>query len=533
MLKRVEISILVLLFIFVFYCALIIGSSWDEPVEITRGNERLKYLFSFGSLENYWGNQVDEFMPGFYSTLASFITKMFPKKYEIESWHLTNAIFSIFTVFGIYKISSNLFNKNVGKIVFLLCLLNPIFFGHMAMNSKDTIIAFAHVWSTYILLRYLQKQNSSNNCNSYIFLAGLTVGLGTGVRLPFIATLIPIFLFAIIDIFFFKKITNREFSFKRFVIHLPIVLIIGYLIAISFWPHVHVNIFTEPFKLFLTQIKSHVFGVPWILINGSLFDTSQLPKSYIIINFFYKSPEFILLCYLIFIYFILVKKNFFLSQFDFFYGKIFLVLLILLFPIIYFIFLPYRVYDGLRLFLNMIPYFNIIPGLAIYYLIYNFNSLIPKILSGLVVSLFVYYLFIFILLTPYQYTYLNLFIGNFSNAYEKFENDYWAVSIKELIKKIPNETNLITNNKKVKIAFCGAPHDIIKKELNKLKNLKFEQKDLYDEDFEYVIMTNRIFGDRNDNTLESVGTCFEKIAGKDIVSVKRNGLMLSTLRKKI
>ena len=92
---------------------------------------------------------------------------------------------------------------------------------------------------------------------------------------------------------------------------------------------------------------------------------------------------------------------------------------------------------------------------------------------------------------------------------------------------------IIGNNKKVKIAFCGAPHDIIKKELNKLKNLKFEQKDLYDEDFEYVIMTNRIFGDRNDNTLESVGTCFEKIAGKDIVSVKRNGLMLSTLRKKI
>ena len=102
-----------------------------------------------------------------------------------------------------------------------------------------------------------------------------------------------------------------------------------------------------------------------------------------------------------------------------------------------------------------------------------------------------------------------------------------------MTKKIPNETNLITNNKKVKIAFCGAPHDIIKKELNKLKNFKFEQKDLHDEDFEYVIMTNRIFGDRNDNTLESVGTCFEKIAGKDIVSVKRNGLMLSTLRKKI
>ena len=35
-------------------------------------------------------------------------------KFEIEIWHLTNTIFSIFTVFGIYKITSNLFDKKVG-----------------------------------------------------------------------------------------------------------------------------------------------------------------------------------------------------------------------------------------------------------------------------------------------------------------------------------------------------------------------------------------------------------------------------------
>ena len=293
MLKKVEFFTLTILFVFVFYCALSIGSSWDEPVEIVRGNERLKYLFSAGSLENYWGVPVDKFYPGFYSTLASFFTKMFPKEYEVESWHSINALFSIFTVFGIYRISSNLFNKNVGKIIFLLCFLNPIFFGHMAMNSKDTIIAFAHVWSTYILLRYLQKQSPGINCNHYILLAGFTIGLGTGVRIPFITTLIPVFLFALFDILFLKKISNPKFSFNKFLLHLIIVLLIAYLVAISFWPHVHVNIFTEPFKLFLIQIKSHVFGVPWILVNENLFDTGQLPNSYIVINFFGQNFIFI------------------------------------------------------------------------------------------------------------------------------------------------------------------------------------------------------------------------------------------------
>ncbi len=256
-------------------------------------------------------------------------------------------------------------------------------------------------------------------------MGGLAIGLGTGMRLPFIITLIPLFFFAIIDIFFFKKIINKEFSIIKFVIHLIVVLLIAYLVTISFWPHAHKNIITEPFKLaLLLRDLDFPFGLSWVLFNGHFFDTSQPPNSYIFVNFFYKSPEFILLCFVIFIYFIIANKAFFLSQFDFFWAKILLILFIFLLPTILLIFLPYRTYDGLRLFLYLIPYYNIIPGLEIYYLIYNFNSLMPKLLSGVIGSLFVYYLFIFVLLTPCQYTYLNLFTGNFSNAHKKFENDY-------------------------------------------------------------------------------------------------------------
>ena len=155
----------------------------------------------------------------------------------------------------------------------------------------------------------------------------------------------------------------------------------------------------------------------------------------------------------------------------------------------------------------------------------------PKLLLGVIGSLFAYYLFIFILLTPYQYTYLNLFIGNFSNAHKKFENDYWAVSIKELVKKIPDETKMVSSKTKIKMAFCGLPHAIVKLELDKLKNLRYEQKYLYDEDVDYIIMTNKVVQAKDDNTLAKVQTCFEKFKGDDLVSVKRNGLILSTIRK--
>ena len=101
MFKKVETSTLVILIIFAFYCAFIIGSSWDESYEMNIGKERLKYLFSFGTYDylDYRDRLGWEFYPGFYHTLSTFVTKMFPKKYEIETLHLINWSFSIFTIF--------------------------------------------------------------------------------------------------------------------------------------------------------------------------------------------------------------------------------------------------------------------------------------------------------------------------------------------------------------------------------------------------------------------------------------------------
>ena len=105
-----------------------------------------------------------------------------------------------------------LFNKKVGQIVFLLLFFHPTFFGHMAINPKDTIIAFSNVWSTYLILKYLKNQNFDEKRNQYIILLGLCVGLGLGVRIAFLGTLIPILLFAIIDISFLRIISHKNFS---------------------------------------------------------------------------------------------------------------------------------------------------------------------------------------------------------------------------------------------------------------------------------------------------------------------------------
>jgi len=45
--KNILLSFLI---IFSFYCAIIIGQTWDEYTEILKGKTAIEYLFSFGNI---------------------------------------------------------------------------------------------------------------------------------------------------------------------------------------------------------------------------------------------------------------------------------------------------------------------------------------------------------------------------------------------------------------------------------------------------------------------------------------------------
>ena len=61
-------------------------------------------------------------------------------------------------------------------------------------------------------------------------------------------------------------------------------------------------------------------------------------------------------------------------------------------------------------------------------------------------------------MTPYHYVYLNLFAGKYSENSKKFENDYWGISTKKLIKKLEKKNNLFTDSR-INIATCGMEND--------------------------------------------------------------------------
>ena len=525
--KKSENLILIFLIIFAVYCSLTLGMAWDEPYHYENGLKRLRYSLSLGRYE-YHDILHLRYYPGFYDTLSAFLSQIFPKKYEVHIHHSINLFFSLSTIVGLAQITKILFNKKVSKIVFIILFLNPIFFGHMSINPKDTIIAFSNVWATYFIIRYLQTQQINIKRKYFSTLVGLTLGFGIGIRILFLGTLLPILILTILDIFFLKKFTNEKFSLIKFFNDLFKILLIAYVMMIIFWPNTHENIFTLPFKLFFDSLNDLSQGTPWGLLNGEFYRTIDTPKLYLVKNFFYKLPEYILFTYLIFIFLIFKDQKFFKNHFKFVKTKLSYLLFIIVFPILMASLMALKIHDGLRYFLFLIPYLSIIPGVAIYYLIYNIKFNIHKFYLTSILVLFIYYLFNFFSLTPYHYTYLNIFNGKFSEASNKFENDYWGASLKELVSKIEMNKRFKSNNY-FKIAYCGINNDTINYYLKRIENFRYIEIS-NDDDYDYIIMTNRHNGTDLDKKNE-VKTCFDSYKGKDILFVKRNGLILSRIRQ--
>ena len=94
-------------------------------------------------------------------------------------------------------------------------------------------------------------------------------------------------------------------------------------------------------------------------------------------------------------------------------------------------------------------------------------------------------------------------------------------SLKELAGKIEMSDHFNSNNY-LKIAYCGINNDTINYYLKRIKNFRYIETP-NDEDYDYIIMTNRHSGKDQ--------TCFDSYKGKDILFVKRNGLILSRIRQ--
>ena len=507
----------IFLVLFSLYCALTIGLGIDAKFHHTNGALRYLYLTTLGKFDAYdWENT--RYYPGLYDTihfaLAKLIDNFIDIKYVVEIKHSINYLFSSFGVLGLFFVNRKIFNKEIAILSCLLTLLNPIFFGHMGMNPKDPIIFTALIWTIYFFINYIENLNTSRF--KYLVLMSLFVGFGTGVRFTFLALLIPLF-FIWIFVIFKKKINISSIILDSFF-----ALILIFTLAFLTWPQMH----NGKFDILLTIIQR---SSDWLIafkhgiINGNFYEIRDTPRTYILEIFLYRIPLYFSLLIIFSYVIVFMKRKFIIENFNTNFLTFFSLLnLVLFFPISTIIITGTNLYDNGRLFLFTMPFFATIASIGFYFIVIKLKefNLLYKSFSFIILFLLILSFYRFVSITPYQYAYTNyLSTPKYVMGKNKFEHDYVNTSFPELMKKIRVRFGEL-ETAKLKIRTCDNHFDANK--YNFRKKLKIEQTKA--EEAEYVIMSDRNLRYRKMN-------CFQLFKGEDIVSVKRLGLTVSTLRK--
>lgn len=505
-----ETKIKILLIIYTLYCSFNIGMSWDESYHQKIGDINLKYLLSFGQIDEPFFSKYR--YSTFYWSVLSFINQMFPQKFNLEIYHILNSFFGLMTIVGLYKLNKILFNKSIAKISSIFLFFIPFFYGHFAINFKDIILAFAHVWIIYYIYKYIFFDYRFKKKLLIIFKISLLSALGTGVQLLFLGSLIPVILIFMMIVLFFKKK-----SFKILLTDFILFFFLFYFVLVLFWVDTHDNIIKLPFE-FLIKTLSIDVGWSFNLLNGDYLNSDDTPYNYLLINYFYKLPEFLIILYVLTIPILFFNRKLLKSKFKNFKKIILITFLLLIYPSLVLFIIPYPVYDGVRLFLWSAPYLVIIPSITTYVILINenfFYNLIKITLS----ILFVIHIFNFLTITPYHYTFLNYFSGNKELRYKKFENDYWSTSLKELI------LSSRLGDGRVTFYSCGVNPEIAKMYMKqKYKRSEFTNKN----NAAYVIMTNRTLLSEKNNKITN---CYDEYEAENVHQIKRNGIILSAIKK--
>jgi len=133
--NKILLSLIFILLLFGIYCSLIIGISWDEHFAQIHALAKIDFIKSLGQNKDYLKYE-DFHNPGFFEVPLAFFSSLFPSYFMYEARHILNLLLSFGTLFGVFLVVKDNFDKKIALITVLLCLLNPFFFWFNVYNRK-------------------------------------------------------------------------------------------------------------------------------------------------------------------------------------------------------------------------------------------------------------------------------------------------------------------------------------------------------------------------------------------------------------
>ena len=439
------------------------GITWDEEIQSRYGETLLRWYRTLGrdNTATHFGNLY--LYGGFFETLAESVARFFPQSH-FEARHLVGALFAALAFPAAYGAGVRLGGPLAGLLSAVLLGLNPLFYGHLFANSKDTPFAASFMVALFLMLDSLRTPEGSHRRAS--FRLGLAIGVAAGIRVWGLALLGWLALLWGGRILLSPRTPQGSplaASIRRTAVSLGFVTLVAWVTMLCAWPWASLSPVSGPLRaLFATAtLRPDIM----FLFRGQVVSAAALPRDYALTWFLITLPEVHLIGLSLSL--LLGSSWLFSKRSSEFKAAAFEALPIVWFGLVavspllmVFIARPF-LYDGVRHLLFLVPPLCVIAGVALSALLQGPFSRGVRILVGTVALVSgLVTIGDMASLHPYQTVYFNRAVaGGLPRAAERFETDYWGSTYKEGIEWLVRHYDP-PSRRRVRLALVGGSHQL-------------------------------------------------------------------------
>ncbi len=469
--------ILVCFAIFSLFTVSDYGMSVDELSQRHRRLVQASEYFRVTGLMSYAPNvltyqsSITEDISPYYGVSLQYpllLLEIFPDALSHESqlyWliiHLYLHLIFLFSASCFYRLLKFLkVNSWISLIVTFFYLLHPRIYAHSFYNIKDTLFMSLFVVATYCLFLFKQKPSRKS-----LFFFILTSAMAINTRI--MGLLLPAFYFLWL---FTDKITLKKklITFTTYVLGVLLVLFI-------IWPVLWYEPISGLYNIFV-QFSDYEVWHSRIIFNGELISGNDPPITYLPVWIGISTPFYYLIGwitgFLVSLYLFVKRKQ----------AKYFFPIFVILATYIAIIAFNSTLYGGWRHVFFLYPCFMMLAAFALNQLMKYSTKWLKVGLMVIVISAG-FHLNWMINNHPYHYVYFNVLAGE--NWDERWDRDYWRVSVKNLLEAlVENEQpaigerlNIMHNQFVVRGGWLMEPR--LKSKLQLVDSLKEADYVLYD-----------------------------------------------------
>lgn len=273
------------------------GVTWDEAYHQHYGDLISRWYLSFFSDTSATRHVFLIFYGGFFDTLAHVAASLLPWG-PLETRHLLNALFGLWTVLISFKIAQHIAGRLAGFCASLFLLLHPVFYGHMFNNPVD--IPFAALLMTTLYGMITTYDRLPELSLKDLLKIGIPLGLALAVRISGLGILVPCLgVFWLLWLIVKKtqtgalKETPVRPIWHDLVRHFVWILAIAWLVMLVWWPWAQLNPLIHPLSAALKALRWDLNPKDMtVFFDGTYYGFFKAPRSYLLRWILITLPEF-------------------------------------------------------------------------------------------------------------------------------------------------------------------------------------------------------------------------------------------------